>query len=77
LSKYVAFLRGINVGGHKTIKMDELKEAFEANGFKNVKTFLASGNVLFDAPKAGVTTLAKKIRNLSMGLKSRHKNAFM
>jgi uncharacterized protein (DUF1697 family) len=64
LSKYVAFLRGINVGGHKTIKMDELKEAFEANGFKNVKTFLASGNVLFDAPKAGVTTLAKKISNM-------------
>ena len=61
MSKYVAFLRGINVGGHKTIKMDELKEAFEANGFKNVETFLASGNVLFDAPKAGGATLAKKI----------------
>ena len=62
--KYVAFLRGINVGGHKIIKMDELKGAFDSIGFKNVKTFLASGNVLFDAPKAGGTTLAKKISKM-------------
>jgi uncharacterized protein (DUF1697 family) len=44
----VAFLRGINVGGHKSVKMDDLKKAFESLGFKNVKTLLASGNVLFD-----------------------------
>jgi len=59
--KYAAFLRGINVGGHKTIKMDELKKAFEALGFENVKTLLASGNVLFAAPAASESTLAKKI----------------
>jgi uncharacterized protein (DUF1697 family) len=59
--KYVAFLRGINVGGHKTIKMEELKKAFEALGFESVKTLLASGNVLFVAPAASESTLAKKI----------------
>ncbi len=61
MSKYVAFLRGINVGGHKTIKMDELKKAFEALGFASVKTLLASGNVLFAATAASESTLAKKI----------------
>lgn len=58
--QYVAFLRGINVGGQKTIKMDELKKAFESLGFKNVKTLLASGNVLFDAPQKS-PTLRKRI----------------
>jgi uncharacterized protein (DUF1697 family) len=46
---YAAFLRGINVGGHAVIKMDDLKKTFESLGFNNVKTLLASGNVLFEA----------------------------
>lgn len=46
--RYVAFLRGINVGGNKILKMDELKKAFESLGFKDVKTILASGNVIFE-----------------------------
>jgi len=61
MSKYAAFLRGINVGGHKTVKMEELKKAFAALGFENVKTLLASGNVLFAAPRASESTLVKKI----------------
>jgi uncharacterized protein (DUF1697 family) len=61
MSKYAAFLRGINVGGHKIIKMEELKKTFEALGFENVKTLLASGNVLFAAPSASESTLAKKV----------------
>jgi uncharacterized protein (DUF1697 family) len=47
---YTAFLRGINVGGHKPTKMEDLKRAFESLGLRNVKTVLASGNVLFDPP---------------------------
>jgi len=61
--KYVAFLRGINVGGHKAIKMEKLKKAFETLGLENVKTLLASGNVLFEAPSASASTLTKKIEN--------------
>lgn len=57
---YVAFLRGINVGGH-TIKMDDLKKKFESFGFKNVKTLLASGNVIFETSEKDVTALKKKI----------------
>ncbi len=59
--KYVALLRGINVGGHKPVKMEELKKAFESMGFQNVKTLLASGNVLFESPKMGTDILVKQI----------------
>ena len=57
---YVAFLRGINVGGH-TVKMDALKKAFEALGFENVSTFIASGNVIFESPSKKADALEKKI----------------
>lgn len=47
--RYVALLRGINVGGHKKIKMADLREMFASLGFENTKTVLASGNVAWDA----------------------------
>jgi len=47
--RYVAFLRGINVGGYQKIKMSQLQTIFHGCGFENVKTVLASGNVLFEA----------------------------
>jgi uncharacterized protein (DUF1697 family) len=53
--RYVAFLRGINVGGHKPVKMADLRAVFVAMGFQNVKTVLASGNVVFETlPEAGL-----------------------
>lgn len=61
MMKYIAFLRGINVGGHKKVKMEELKKTFEALGFENVKTLLASGNVIFSAPPENESTLVQKI----------------
>jgi uncharacterized protein (DUF1697 family) len=48
MTRYAAFLRGINLG-KRTVKSAELKAAFEAMGFGDVKTLLASGNALFDA----------------------------
>lgn len=60
---YIAFLRGINVGGNKLIKMDALRKAFESLGFQNVKTLLASGNVLFEAPATGSSTLLNTIES--------------
>jgi uncharacterized protein (DUF1697 family) len=58
--RYIAFLRAINVGGH-TVKMDRLRELFAALKFKNVETFIASGNVLFDATAGDVLGLETKI----------------
>ena len=46
MPQYVAFLRGINVGGHR-VKMDRLREIFTELGLKDVSTFIASGNVAF------------------------------
>jgi len=48
MEKYIAFLRGINVGGHRSIKMDDLKKLHIEMGHRNVVTFLQSGNVIFE-----------------------------
>ena len=60
MPKYVAFLRAINVGGH-TVKMDHLRLIFEAMGLKNVETFIASGNVIFDSTAKNSKALESKI----------------
>jgi uncharacterized protein (DUF1697 family) len=59
--QYVAFLRGINVGGHGVIKMAEIKRIFESLKFKNVKTILASGNVLFESTASDPSALTLKV----------------
>ncbi len=59
--EYAAFLRGINVGGNTLVPMEELKRAFETLQFSSVRTVLASGNVLFEAPATPVATIEKKI----------------
>ncbi len=53
---YVALLRGINVAGHGKIKMDDLRHAFHALGYRDVTTYIQSGNVIFtsDAPVVAV-----------------------
>lgn len=60
MSKYVAFLRAINVGGH-TVKMDHLRRLFEGMDFSGVETFIASGNVIFDAPVSNRKILERQI----------------
>jgi len=47
MARYVALLRGINVGGKNLIKMPALKAAFETDGFRDVRTYIQSGNVIF------------------------------
>lgn len=46
---FIAFLRGINVGGKNKIKMTELKEMFEAIGLVNAETYIQSGNIIFES----------------------------
>ena len=50
--RHVAFLRAVNVGGKGLVKMADLQKAFTAAGAKNVRTVIASGNVIFEAPAA-------------------------
>jgi len=58
---YIAFLRGINVGGQKLIKMPELVRIFSAAGCKNVRTYQQAGNVIFESRSANRKNLTKKI----------------
>ena len=51
--KYAAFLRGVNVGGKNKIKMEALREMFTALGFKNVKSYINSGNVILKNMRTG------------------------
>ncbi len=59
--KYIALLRGINVGGHKKVPMAELRSLYESLKFNHVTTLLNSGNVVFEARKTSEATLIKKI----------------
>lgn len=59
--QYVAFLRGINVGGHHKVPMAELRKEMETLHFEKVVTLLNSGNIVFDAIVADLSTLEKTI----------------
>ena len=59
--RYVALLRGINVGGRTLVKMADLKSCIENLGFDRVSTYIASGNVLFDSDENDAAELAGTI----------------
>jgi uncharacterized protein (DUF1697 family) len=62
MSRYIAFLRAINVGGH-TVKMELLRALFVSLGLANVETFIASGNVIFDSPETDAQALEKMLES--------------
>jgi uncharacterized protein (DUF1697 family) len=61
MNVYVALLRGINVGGNNLIKMLALKACFEAQGLRDVATYIQSGNVLFTAGRSNQLVLTRQI----------------
>ena len=65
MTRYVALLRGINVGGNNLIPMPALKAAFEAQGFADVVTYIQSGNVVFSAPDKGAALVPRIEAQLS------------
>jgi uncharacterized protein (DUF1697 family) len=60
MPRYIAFLRAINVGG-RTVKMHDLRALFVSFGARNVETFIASGNVVFDSPARAADALERRI----------------
>lgn len=69
MTRYIALLRAINVGGNHTVKMDVLRQLFESLDFSGVETFIASGNVVFGTTSKNAQTLERKIaKRLREGL---------
>ena len=59
--RYAALLRGINVGGKALIPMADLRECVEGVGHADVSTYIASGNVVFDAPRRSAASLESQL----------------
>lgn len=64
MTKYIALLRKVNVGGNNLIKMDALREVFETAGFKKVRTFQQAGNVVFESNAKNPAAIGGKIEKL-------------
>jgi uncharacterized protein (DUF1697 family) len=64
MPRYVALLRGINVGGKNLIPMPALKLAFEDAGFTDVRTYIQSGNVVFGARSSRSAELTRTVERL-------------
>ncbi len=61
MTTYIAFLRGINVGGKNRLPMAELKAYLEGAGFRKVRTYIQSGNIVFEHATAATPALADQI----------------
>jgi uncharacterized protein (DUF1697 family) len=61
LKKYIAFLRGINVGGHHKVPMADLRKVLETMSFQNVTTLLNSGNVIFETQASEPAELSERV----------------
>jgi uncharacterized protein (DUF1697 family) len=61
--KYIAFLRGINVGGHN-VKMEYLREIFAELGYTNILTYIQTGNIFFESDEEDKTKLTANIEAL-------------
>lgn len=70
MASYVALLRGINVGGKNKVPMAALRAAVEAGGHSSVRTYIQSGNVLFDsdAPAAGIESDVEALLARELGM---------
>jgi uncharacterized protein (DUF1697 family) len=66
--KYVALLRGINVGGKRRVEMKKLRGVFENLGFRNVSTYINSGNVVFESEE--------KVKKIRLKIELELKNVF-
>jgi len=61
MKTYIALLRGINVGGHRKILMNDLKELLHSIGYENCITYIQSGNIVFNTQELNTDKIASKI----------------
>ena len=75
--RYIALLRGINLGGNNLIKMEALRAEFEKLGFKNVVSYINSGNLAFDTNKSSEKKLSDKIEKAVEAMIGRNINVMI
>src|SRR5260370_41062773 len=63
MTAFVSLFRGINVGGHHKIRMDELKDVHESLGLKDVFPYIQSGNVVFNSDDTDLARLRRQIED--------------
>ncbi len=61
MQTYISILRGINLGGHHSIKMEDLKQLLGTIGLKNAQTYIQSGNIVFQYKKSSPEKLSQLI----------------
>lgn len=61
MKTYIALLRGINVSGHKIIKMELLRRVLSELDFENIRTYIQSGNIIFESNSSDIAKLEKQI----------------
>lgn len=61
---YIALLRGINIGGHKVINMESLRDLFRDAGFEGVRSYIQSGNVLFESRFRSSAKLTDRLESM-------------
>jgi len=76
-NRYIALLRGINVGGHTIIKMADLRNLFESLGFTNVASYIQTGNVLFSTKDTDSERLAQQLEKELESLMGRRIRVFV
>jgi uncharacterized protein (DUF1697 family) len=76
VATFIAFLRAVNVAGHAVVKMDALREACTAAGCCNVRTYIQSGNIVFDS-SAGEPTILRKLREALRSLLGKEPGIFL
>ncbi len=68
MKAHVALLRGVNVAGHARVSMEELRTCFESLGLERVRTYIQSGNIVFEQKSASATGLVER---LERGIKAK------
>lgn len=64
MTRYIALIRGINVGGKNAVSMARLKDVLVRNGFSNVSTYINSGNIIFDSNETDLTRLVVSFESI-------------
>lgn len=62
MTRYTAFMRAVNVAGHATVRMSDVRDAFAAAGCRNASTYIQSGNVVFESPSRDAEAILQGIR---------------